>query len=204
MEHLIRRWEEAERRLYPSMMAQPDTVADYMRLVRAVADDLGAVSSVGGLVDAWNRGMELADAAARRRGVSAGAPDLELVAGAAFSLRYRELAAEARQEEVRRQIEQARTRGEAWVVLDEAGMAEAPFPQPYRRVEMRVADGYTLHLSAELDPDSGRILYAVEGLRLEPATGEMIDLAQPRRREFTDRQEWLRTARELRDHGPPG
>jgi hypothetical protein len=199
MEQLTRRWEEAERRLYPSMVTQPEVVADYLRLVREVADDLRTVDTEEGLADAWGRAAELAKAAARREGMAREAPDLEIVAGAAFAIRHRELAAEAGRRETALLIADARARGEAWVVLHEAGVADAPFPQPYRRVDMRLADGYALHLSAELDADSGGIVHAVEGLRLDPSTGQMAASAEPPRREFADREEWLAAVRALRE-----
>jgi len=184
------------------MVAQPDAVARYIRLVRDVADDLREVETVEGLADAWGRATELVEVAAGREGMAEEAPDLEMVAGAAFALRHRELVAEAGREEARRRIAEARDRGEAWVVLHEAGVAEAPFPQPYWRVTMRLADGYALHTSAELDPDTGRIVYALEGLLLDPATGGMSGQAEPARREFADQEEWLREVQALRDRGP--
>lgn len=186
------------------MVAQPELVARSLGLVRAVADDLREVDTVEDLAEAWGRRAEIAEAAARREGVAGEVPDLEIVAGAAFALRHRELVAEAGREETRRRIAEARDRGEAWVVLHETGMAEAPFPQPYRRVEMRLADGYALSLSAELDPDSGGIIYAVEGLRLDPDTGQSAGGADPARREFADPEVWRWEVRALMDRGPHG
>jgi hypothetical protein len=202
MDELIRRWEEAERRLYPSMVAQPDVVAGALRLVRAVADDLREVQTVDRLADAWGRAGELVQAAAEREGIDEAPADPEVVAGAAFALRYRELVVEAARAEARRQIAEARSRGEDWVVLNEVGVAEAPFPQPYRRVEMRLADGYALHLAAELDPDSGDIVYAIEGLRLDPATGELTGPADPSRQTYAEHEEWLREVQSLRAAAP--
>lgn len=198
MEPLIRRWEEAERRLYPSMVAQPDLVAGSLRLVREVADDLLEVVTVEGLAEVWPRAAELVHAAAGREGMAGEPADPEIVAGAAFALRYRELVAEGGRREIRRRIDEARARGEAWVVLDEAGVAEAPFPQPYRRLEMRLADGLGLLLSAELDPDSGGIVHAIEGVRLDPASGEMAGPAEPARRELADPEEWRRAGEDAR------
>lgn len=197
-ESLIRRWEEAERRLYPSMMAQPEVVAGAIRLVREVADDLREVETLEGLAVAWPRAADMVRRAAGREGMEEEPVDPELVAGAAFALRYRELAAEASRREVRRRIEDARARGEEWVVLEEAGVAEAPFPQPYRRLEMRLADGYALHCTAHLDPDSGGIVHGVERLRLDPASGELTGPEGPDRREFVDPEEWRRAVEELR------
>lgn len=202
MEALIRTWEEAERRLYPSMVAQPELVARSLGLVRAVADELREVETVEALAEAWGRGAEIAAAAASREGSTEEVPDLEIVAGAAFALRHRELVAEAERRDILRRIEEARDRNDAWVVLHESGMAEAPFPQPYRRVEMRLADGYALSLSAELDSDSGGIVHAVEGLRLDPATGRAAGEADPARREFADPEAWRREVRALMDRGP--
>jgi hypothetical protein len=198
-ESLIRRWEEAERRLYPSMVAQPEVVADSIRLVREVADDLRDVDTVEGLAEAWGRAGDLVAAAAAREGLGAEPADPEIVAGAAFALRYRELAVEADRREARRRIEEARAAGKGWVVLDEAGVAEFPFPQPYRRLEMRLADGFGLLLTAELDPDSGGIVHAIDGLRLDAASGEVVGPAEdPARREFDDPGEWRRAAEDLR------
>jgi hypothetical protein len=202
MEQLIRRWEEAERRLYPSMVAQPALVAGSLRLVREVADDLRDIDTVEGLADAWGRAGEMVESAAGREGIAEEPADPEIVAGAAFALRYRELVVEAGRRETRRRITDARARGDAWVVLDEGGVAEAPFPQPYRRVEMRLADGYALHLTAELDPDSGGVVHAIEGLRLDPASGQRAGPAEPARREFADPDEWRQAARDLRGPGP--
>jgi hypothetical protein len=180
------------------MVAQPEVVADSMRLVRAVADNLASVRSVEELAEAWGRATELAESAARGLGMETeSAADLELMAGAAFALRHRELVAEATRSATRRRIEQARTLGEEWVVLSEAGLPEAPFPQPYSRVEMRLADGFAIHTVAELDPDSEGIVYSVEGLRLDPATGELTGPAGPPRREFADHEEWLREVQAL-------
>jgi hypothetical protein len=198
MDELIRKWEEAERRLYPSMVAQPEVVAGSMQLVRAVADDLGSVHSQEELAEAWGRATELAESAARGLGMKTeAAADLELVAGAAFALRHRELMAEATWSATRRRIDQARPLGDEWVVLSEAGVPEAPFPQPYSRVEMRLADGFAIHTAAELDPDSEGIVYSVEGLRLDPTTGELAGPAGPPRREFADHEEWLREVQAL-------
>ncbi|HEX5948483.1 MAG TPA: hypothetical protein VFZ45_02850, partial [Actinomycetota bacterium] len=68
-ESLIRRWEEAERRLYPSMMAQPEVVAGAIRLVREVADDLREVETLEGLADAWSRAADMVRTAAGREGM---------------------------------------------------------------------------------------------------------------------------------------
>ncbi|MGH2678820.1 MAG: hypothetical protein ACRDHB_10740 [Actinomycetota bacterium] len=180
-------------------MAQPEVVAGSMRLVRAVADDLTSVRSVEELAEAWGRATELAEAAAQGLGMETeAAADLELVAGAAFALRYRELAVEAGRRETSRRIEEARTAGREWVVLEEAGVAEAPFPQPYRRLEMRLADGFGLLLTAELDPDSGGIVHAIEGLQLDPSSGDATGSGEPARRELADPGEWRRAAEDLR------
>jgi len=46
------------------------------------------------------------------------------------------------------------------------------------------------------------VVYALEGLLLDPATGGMSGQAEPARREFADQEEWLREVQALRDRGP--
>jgi hypothetical protein len=204
MEPPISTWEEAERRLYPSMMTQPDAVAGLLHLIRTVADRLERADTVEALAEAWSAAPQIVGAAAEMEGIDRGSFDQGIVAGAAFALRYRELMAHTERRDRRRRIDEARAHGDAWVVLDEAGVAEAPFPTPYRRVEMRLSDGYGLRSTAELDPDSGGIVHAVEELWLDPASGEMAGGdGEASRRAFTDPAAWRREVDDRRRRTDP-
>ena len=70
---------------------------------------------------------------------------------------------------------------------------------PYRRVEMSLASGLAVAVSTTMDPETMMPRFALEGLELDPATGEAAD-AEPiaPRREFTDPDEWRAAAQELR------
>ncbi len=174
---LVRRWEEAERRLYPGMLVDPDRTVARVRVVRAILDRLRAVPDAAALARAWERATELAREALGREPEPIGEGELELVAGAAFALRHRELAAEAAQRERLRRIEEGERAGVAWVVLEERGVPgdpPVPYPEPYRRLEMRLADGLGLHVFVEPDPDSEGALYGVEVLRLDPRSGRRL------------------------------
>lgn len=209
MEPPIRTWEEAERRLYPSMVAQPEAVAPLLHLVRAVADELGRVDTVDALTEAWGSATAIVGTAAASQGLDGSSFDAETVAGAAFALRHRELAVEAERRARRRRIDDARSRNDAWVVLDESGSPEAPFPNPYHRLEMRLADGYGIRSTAELDPDSGAIVHAIEELELDADSGELVAPGGSTRRTSTDAHGWRRAIDELRrveapqPHGVP-
>jgi len=201
---LVRRWEEAERRLYPAMLVDPDGTVARMRAVRAIADRLRAIPDAEALARAWERGPGLAREALAREPGFFGEAELELVAGAAFALRHRELAAEAARRERRRRIEEAERAGCAWVVLGERGVAgdpPAPYPQPYRRVEMRLVDGLGVHVFVEPDPDSEGALYGVEVLRLDPRSGEI--LGEGERVVLRDPAEWRRAIERARQRPGP-
>jgi hypothetical protein len=70
---------------------------------------------------------------------------------------------------------------------------------PYRRVEMSLASGRAVAVSTMMDPETMMPRFALEGLELDPATGEAAssDPIAPRR-EFADADEWRAAATELR------
>jgi hypothetical protein len=198
LDESISHWRSAENRLYPVVMTRPDLYELCVRLVRAVADDLGSARSPEQLLEAYGRAGEVAAEAVRRTNLSTEGIDLGLVAGAAFSLRYRELLEEMNREEAMRRIREGRERGAEWVPVYETGPG---LLSPYRRLEMRLADGRGLHIFVEPDPATGGPLYGVEAIQLDPRTGDWLPDAAPLspRQTFTDPDEWeaaIDTARE--------
>ena len=91
---MLGRWFRAEERLYPVAMVMPERYETVVRLVGRVAEQLRAsCSDLPSLVAA---DAEAADIAARVASYDPGTADdvdLSLIAGAACSIRYRELAA---------------------------------------------------------------------------------------------------------------
>lgn len=91
---LLSKWFRAEERLYPVAMVLPERYEIVVRLVGRVAEQLRAsCPDLPGLVAADAESLEIARRVASFDPVTAADIDLSLIAGAACSIRYRELAA---------------------------------------------------------------------------------------------------------------
>jgi hypothetical protein len=187
---LLRRWTEAEARLYPVVLVRPELYERYIRLVRAIADELAAtVEGIDALAARYEGAEELAREVAGRVGVPEGDMDFGLVAGAAFAHRYREALQDQHRDEARERIRVARERGETSVMVYETGSRGVP---PYRRLEMRLADGAGIHSFVELDPETGNAVYGLEQIQLDAQTGDWVTDAQAltSRTMFADEAAW--------------
>jgi hypothetical protein len=195
----LRRWRLGEERLYPVATVRPDLYEAVVGVVRALADHLGTVPDMDALVITFRtagRDEELVAAGVRTADLSPEI-DLDLVRDAAYQVRARELTQRASTERTGAAIRRARAAGQATAVIWAEGDREL-WP-PYRRVEMSVTTGRAIAVSTAMDPDTMMPRYAVEGIALDPATGEATDdepLAP--RREFTDPDQWRAAADELR------
>jgi hypothetical protein len=185
---LVRRWNDAERRLYPVVLTNPEAFERYVLAARRLADELSAVGTFEALAEAYASAGEQAVAELRRLGPEPDAGAVELVAGAAFALRNRELASELATRQTAERLRQAADQGPAWVVLQETGSAASPLPGQYRRLEVHVPDGVGLSSSVEWEIDADRPLYVVERMDEE---GE-------ERWEFGDPGAWTEAIEELR------
>jgi len=200
---LVERWNVAERHLYPVVMARPELYERYLALVRALADDLGDVSTPGALAAAFGEALERAARTAARTGVPTEELDLGVAAGAAFAVRYREIRAAAAREAVAARVQEATAKGERWVVLQEPSGGQAPDPfggAVSSRVELHVPTGVAIHSFVELDPDTYRPSYGVEAARLDPVTGELARDEEPvaAPRTFDDPAAWEQAVTALR------
>jgi hypothetical protein len=211
LDEMARRWQAAEDRLYPVVMVRPEAYASAVTLVRAVVDRLGRIDSADELASAYGTSAQLVADVVRDTGVGTEGLDLGLVAGAAFNLRYRDLRATAQREQAKRRIREAAVAGDEWVVLFETGRPDLALFSPYRRLEMRLADGLGVHAWISVDPSTGSPSYAVEAVQLDPATGDWVHEAEPSADSGTyqTRDEWERAVSEMRGHGragpsPPG
>jgi len=91
---MLGRWFRAEERLYPVAMVMPERYETVVRLVGRVAEQLRAsCPDLASLVAADAEGTEMAGRVASFDPETAADIDLSLIGGAAFSIRYRELAA---------------------------------------------------------------------------------------------------------------
>jgi len=91
---LLNRWFRAEERLYPVAMVMPERYETILRLVGRVTDQLRAsCADLPALVAADAEARDMAERVASFDPTMSDDIDLDLIAGAACSIRYRELAA---------------------------------------------------------------------------------------------------------------
>ena len=199
LEEAVRHWQAAEQRLYPAAMGVPEAYERYVALVRAVADELGAVRDLQALADAYLVAGGIAVAAARRRSISTRGLQLEMAAGAAFCIRYREIVAEVHREEVAQRVEAARAGGDQWVTIQETQPGpHGPFP-PWRRLDMHLPEGTGLHVWMEESLEHSGVEYGVEVVPLDPNTGQWLaEQAVQERRTFSEHGLWSEAVEELR------
>lgn len=169
-------WQQAEARLYPSVLERPDLYQRIVRLVRATADHLRLLGpGTSALVAAAGRGPELVAAVVDDTGIPATELDLELVARAALAQRYRELRGEQTVRRRLRRIEEARAAGDTWVVVEETGDAAGDPFLPYTRFEVATATGRGLLVSASPDEEYRAVVHQIRRVRLDLTTGELAD-----------------------------
>jgi hypothetical protein len=196
---VLRRWRLGEERLYPVATVRPDLYEAVVGVVRALADHLGRVPDIDALVVTFRttgRDDELVAAGVRLVELSPEI-DLDLVRDAAYQVRARELEMRESTEATETAIRRARSAGRPTAMIWSQGEREL-WP-PYRRVEMSLETGRAVAVTTVMDPDTMMPRYAVEGLALDPETGEAVSEGPiAERREFTDPDLWRAAADDLR------
>lgn len=109
-----RRWQEAEGRLYPVINLRPDLYERSVGVVRALADHLGDVPDLVALRDGFRASSAVEDLMAAGVDVIALPKEIDpdLVRGAAYQIRSRELAQQSARDDARRRIAEARSAGQ--------------------------------------------------------------------------------------------
>jgi hypothetical protein len=181
-------WQRAETLAYSTVTERPDLYQEVVRLVRRTADHLRLLGpGTSTLLSAHDRGPELVAAVAEDSGIPAWDLDLGVVAGAALALRYREVRAEQAARRRLRRIEEGSAAGQAWVVLEEAGAREGDPFLPYERLEVEVATGRAILVTAEPDDDYRGCAHHVRRVRLDLGTGAVgADAEDPDAVAFAD------------------
>jgi hypothetical protein len=181
-------WQRAETLAYSTVTERPDLYQEVVRLVRRTADHLRLLGpGTSALLSAHDRGPELVAAVAEDSGIPAWDLDLGVVAGAALALRYREVRAEQAARRRLRRIEEGSAAGQAWVVLEEAGAREGDPFLPYERLEVEVATGRAILVTAEPDDDYRGCAHRVRRVRLDLGTGAVgADAEDPDAVAFAD------------------
>ena len=154
-------WNESERRLYPTATTNPDAYQSAVRLVRAVADALAAVTDLEDLAERWERRSALLDEAVRATGESIAYGLTEATAGCGFAIRRRELLAERAERRRRESIDAARQAGKVWAVVHEQGDLGSGLVDPYQCMEMHLPTGLAVVSMVEPDPSTMTPVYVV-------------------------------------------
>src|SRR2546423_13244836 len=163
-------------------------------MVRVVADELAGCLDLAGLVQAWGGAAEIVDRAAGDAGLDLDGLDAGLIAGAGFSMRYRELAGAAIRAERLGRIQAAAEAGEAWVRVEEIGSKETAGMVPWTWIEMHVPSGAGLRQTLEADPTTGAPRYSLAVVPPDPATGARLptpDDVVVIEESFDDPTEWM-------------
>ena len=195
----LRRWREAEDRLYPVVTVRTDLYEAAIGVVRSLADHLDGVPDLDALVTSYLASTPAADleAAGIEEGSLPPEIDASMTRDAAYQLRSRELVQRASSEQAHRAIDRARRAGEPVVTVWSHGENEL-WP-PYRRIEMSLATGFAVSVSTELNPDTMAPMFVLEGFQLDPDTGDVTGEGPVApRREFTDPDAWHSAAEDLR------
>ena len=198
-EEALRRWREAEDRLYPVVTVRTDLYEAVIGIVRSLADHLDGVPDLDALVTSYLASTPAADLEAAGIELTSLPPEIDagMARDAAYQLRSRELAQRASSEQAQRAIDRARRAGDSVVTVWSHGENEL-WP-PYRRIEMSLQTGFAVSVSTELNPDTMAPMFVLEGLQLDPETGDVAgDAPVAPRREFTDLDAWRSAAADLR------
>lgn len=169
-------WSECERQLFTLSGIEPVQYEQIILTVRALADDLKDITSTGQLTDAWENAEAMLTKAARAQGFSTNNLPQSKVAGTAFAFREREIIRQKQREVRQQQIREAQKNSSPWVMLEESGSIERGLFDPYRSTEMHVASGYALMSMVQADPGTGSPVYVVSAIKLDPKTGDLLDV----------------------------
>jgi hypothetical protein len=190
-------WRRGEAVVYPSVMVNAALYEQYVRMVRATAEELSSVHTEDDLVRTWREQRGLAAEVVQRNGPSLAAlMDVDAIRDAAFCQRHRETTREHAKEIARARLAEARATGAPWVVLFED---VTPFGS--HRLEMHVRSGRALHASAKTEP-GGTATYELEVVQLDPADGAWLLDKPPLMpaRTFARHDEWETRIAQARDH----
>ena len=165
---VLRSWDEAEARLFPLVMAQPEL---YQQALGAIQRLLGRLretcQDLPALLAAHERGGDLL-AGDEVPGVRPG-----LIAAAACATRYRELVAELAAAGRLEALARARAQGVPWTVVEENGQPERAPYVPYHRVEAESGTGRAIIVSIGPDETLSRAVYRLDAGQVDLASGAL-------------------------------
>jgi len=165
---VLRSWDEAEARLFPLVMAQPELYQQALGAVQRVVGRLRETCrDLPALLAAHERGGDLL-VGAEVPGVRPG-----LIAAAACATRYRELVAELAAGARLTALARAREQGLSWAVVEESGQPERAPYVPYQRVEAEVGTGRAVVVSIGPDETLSRAVYRLDAGQIDMVSGAL-------------------------------
>ena len=168
---VLRSWDEAEARLFPLVMAQPELYQQALGAVQQLLERLREnCHDLPALLAAHERGGDLLEDAGVR-GVPGVRPGL--IAAAACATRYRELVAELAAAARLEALARAREQGASWTVVEENGRPERAPYVPYQRVEAEVGTGRAVIVSIGPDETLSRAVYRLDAGQIDVASGAL-------------------------------
>ena len=164
-----------------------------IRLVRAIIDSLQDITNLDSLVLRF-QDIDASYVTPIAKGLDL--PQLvmlnyELTLSVAFYLRSREILESQALSQTKDLVSKAREDGKEWVVIYDHETEHNGYSF-FRRLEVRLSDGLSLHIASELDVEKGRI-YSLEPMVLDLKTGRIKkDSASPDpRREFLTKEKLM-------------
>jgi hypothetical protein len=165
-------WQRAETLAYSTVTERPDLYQQVVRLVRLTADHLRLLGpGTTALLSADQRGADLVAAVAEDSGIPAWDLDLDVVAGAALALRYREVRGEQAARERLRRLDAGRSSGRPVVVVEESGNSDGDPFLPYTRLDVEVATGHGVLVTTLPDDDFRDVVHGVREVQLDLQSG---------------------------------
>jgi hypothetical protein len=171
---VLRSWDEAEARLFPLVMAQPELYEQALGVVRQLIARLRETCpDLPALLAAHERGGDLIadlddEAAAGVAGIRPA-----LIAAAACAMRYREIVALMAAQGRLVALDLARARGLSWAVVEESGQADRAPYIPYQRVEAEVGSGRAVVVSIGPDETLSRAVYRLDEGQVDVVSGAL-------------------------------
>lgn len=165
-------WQQAEAALYPAVISHPELYPRVLAIVRLTVDRLRSLGpSTGALLAAAERSPELVAEVLADNGLPASDLDLVVVERAALAMRHREVTVDQADRRRLSLVAQAGRAGRDWVVVEESGARDGDLFVPYSRLDVEVATGRALLVTARADEQFRAVVHAVEQLRVDLGTG---------------------------------
>jgi hypothetical protein len=165
---VLRSWDEAEARLFPLVMAQPELYEQALGAIRRLLERLRETcQDLPALLSAHERGGDLLE------GAEVPGVRPSVIAAAACATRYRELVAQLAAAARLAALARAREQGLSWAVVEESGQAERAPYVPYQRVEAEVGSGRAVIVSIGPDETLSRAVYRLDAGRIDVTSGAL-------------------------------